>query len=53
MDSAAETPQLTMLQGVEDLFEIKEVADQKQIDKAKFLFVVRGQLDQAKLLGEI
>jgi len=27
MDSSAETPQLTMLQGVEDLFEIKEVPD--------------------------
>ena len=27
MDSSVETPQLTMLQGVEDLFEIKEVAD--------------------------
>ena len=27
MDSSTETPQLTMLQGVEDLFEIKEVPD--------------------------
>ena len=43
---------LSMLQGVEDLFEIKAVKGDI-VEKGKFLFVVRGKLDEDKLKNDI